>query len=222
MKQLGWIAFVGLLCVAAPSRSPGDGDKPPKGDKAPAATVILTDVVTGMSRLDEKKVEYRLSAAKGQRDPLTAPHVLVDENKVKLGMAGRMPVAFQGRLTTKEVVVGMTGSIPPRKITATGLYLIVNQATPITDDNKAKFPPAGLARIQGKPLTGKFPTGDGEGALHAIANGDHPILLLDKDGKALRDVRLGEIIIATGRLRIAPKGTLILHAETIEEKKGEK
>src|SRR5262249_22298053 len=134
MRRCRLAAFVGVLCLLEPSLSSGQEEKPPKEGKPSAAVVTLTDVVTGMSRLDEKKGGFRSSAAKGQRDPWPAPHVLVDETKTKPGRAGRMAVAFQGRLTTKEVVVGMTGTIPPRKITAASLYLIADQATPITDD----------------------------------------------------------------------------------------
>jgi hypothetical protein len=200
------------LCVAGTGWSPArERPAPP-----PLATVTLTDVVTGMQRLGEQQVEYRLTAAPGRRDPLTAPRVLVDERKTKVGPAAKLAVAFQGRLTTKEVVVGMTGSIPPRKITAAGLYLVAQQATPITTENKAKFPPAGTARVQGKGLAGTFPAGGGVDARHAIANGDRPILLLGRDGKPLRDVRVAGTVTATGRLRVAGNGVLVLEAETVE------
>src|ERR1051326_262451 len=78
----------------------------------PAAIVTTTSTVTGMTRLDDKKVDLRLEF-KG--DLLKAPHVLVDETKIKVNAFSKKPIAFQGQLKTKEVVIGTTNSIHPNK-----------------------------------------------------------------------------------------------------------
>src|SRR5262245_25595330 len=56
MRQLILVAFVGLLWLTGPDRSTSQGGKGDSKEKPPAATVILTDTVTGFERLEEKKV----------------------------------------------------------------------------------------------------------------------------------------------------------------------
>jgi hypothetical protein len=201
------VAFVILLAAAiTPSRA--------QDPKPAPATVTLTDTISGMSRLDDKKVELRLNNPPGKGSILTAPHVLVDETKTKVNPFAKKPLAFQGQLTTKDVVVGKTGSIPAGKITAKALYLIAAEVFEITDANKAKLPATGMAQVQGKLLTGNFAAGKGITALHAIANGDQPIALLLKDGTPMPKASAGPIT-ATGRLRVADNGALVLDVEMI-------
>jgi hypothetical protein len=189
---------------------------PPKAKSPTVATVTLTDSTSGMTRLGEKKVELRLNPAKGAGNLMTAPHVLVDENKVKVNSLGRQTVAFEGRLTTKDVVVGMTGSVPGRKITARALYLIADRATVITADKKAAYPAQGMARVQGKVLKGRFTVSKGVEALYAIENGDQPIILLSKDVTQLPAKEMPATVRATGRLRIGDGGVIVLDAITID------
>lgn len=186
--------------------------------KYPLATVTITDVITGMERLEEKKVVFRLNAVGKRGDPMTAPRVLVDESKMKVGLGGKTPMAFVGKLTLSEVVVGMTNSIPPGKITAKTLYLTAEKAADITPENKAQFPAAGMARVQGEVKAGTF-AASGVEAKHVILNGAVPILLL-KDGKALPEVA-GKVV-AVGKLRITTNGMVVLDVEKIDEAKEEK
>jgi hypothetical protein len=203
---LAAIALLGLL-LAGTVRLSAQEPKP-----APA-TVTLTATVTGMSRLDAKKVELRLE---GKGSLLRAPHVLVDETRIKVNPFGRKPVAFTGQLTTKDVVIGRTGSFPGRNITAKALYLIATAGAEINDDNKAQFPAPGLARAEGKIVTGSFAAGKDSKCRHAIANGDQPILLLGKDGEPLAEVPTSGTVRAIGRLRVADNGALVLDVESIE------
>jgi hypothetical protein len=215
MRRLTIAALFLTLCAAGLSRVPAQEPKPA------VAVVTITDTVTGMSRLDDKKMELRLSAPP-KSSILTAPHVLVDESKTKVNPFAKRPVAFQGQLSTKEVVVGMTGSIPPGKIKAKALYLVAALATEITDDNKAKFPAAGQARVEGKLLKGAFAAGKAGNATHAIENGTQPILLLAKDGTPVPNVPDAATVVASGRLRVADNGALVLDTETVEKGAGAK
>jgi hypothetical protein len=208
---LAGLASFGVSLVAAAEEKPKTSS---------SAVVILTDSSTGMSRLGEKKMELRLNALPGERNILTAPRVLVDENKVKINPLGRQTIAFAGQLATKDVVVGRTGSVPGRPITAKALYLIAEKVTVVTKDNKAKFPGAGKAQVVGK--AGKFDAGKGVVAFHAIENGAQPILLLTKDGKPLEIKDFPARARATGRLRVGEKGALVLEAETVEKEGREK
>jgi hypothetical protein len=210
------LPILGLLAIfsAWPLSAAEEKPKTP-----PAAVVTVTDGITGMSRLGEKKVELRLNALPGDRNIMTAPRVLVDEEKVKVNPLGRQTIAFTGQLTTTDVVVGRTGSFPGRSITAKALSLNTEKAAVITEDNKAQFPAAGKALVEGKGLTGKFDAGKGVEALYAIENGEQPILLLDKDGKPLKMETLPATVRATGRLRVGEKGTIILEVEMVEKEK---
>ncbi len=211
MKRLSLSLPLLLVLAAAPGRTIGQDPKP-----APAI-VTMTDTVTGMSKLDKDKMELRLNNAPGKGSILTAPLVLVDETKTKVNAFGKKPVAFVGELKLTEVVIGMTGSIPPGKIKAKALYLVATEAAEITDDNKAKFPAAGMARVQGTIKTGEFAAGKTVKAAHAIANGEHPILLLDKSGMPLQNVPKDGNVVAIGRLRIADNGAIVLDAESVEK-----
>jgi hypothetical protein len=75
MKRLLLPILILALWAFGLARTPADDKKP----DAPPAVVTLTDVITGMERLEEKKVELRLSGGEGRQNPLTAPRVLVDE-----------------------------------------------------------------------------------------------------------------------------------------------
>jgi hypothetical protein len=206
MKNLTILVLIATILGSASRSAPAQEPTPQ------AATVTITSTVTGMTRLDDKKVDLRLEF-KG--DLLKAPHVLVDETKVKINVFSKKPIAIQGQLKTKEVVIGATNSIPPGKIMAKILYVIAAQATEITADNKAKFPAAGMARVEGKIITGMFALGKDAKTVYAIENAKQPILLLGKDGGVLKNVPESGAVVATGRLRIADNGALLLETESI-------
>jgi hypothetical protein len=197
---------ISLVCTAVLPAAPAQDKKTP-----PPAAVTLTGTVSGMSRIDEKKVELRLDGplAKGQ-SILTAPHVLVDEAAGKVDPLSRKLVAFEGRLSTKDVVVGQTGSVPAKKITAKALYLVADKATEVSDDNKASLPAKGLARVRGKLVQTEA---KGGGTAWAVENAELPIALT---GKALPEsAKAGQTVTAAGRLRVA-EGALVLEVETVE------
>jgi hypothetical protein len=201
-----------ILVLIASIIDSGSQSVPAQESNPAAATVTITSTVTGMTRLDDKKVELRLEF-KG--DLLKAPRVLVDETKIKVNALSKTPIAVQGHLKTKEVVIGSTNSIPPGKIIAKAVYVVAAQATEITAENKAKFPAAGMARVEGKIIKGMFALGKDAKTVYAIENAQQPILLLGKDGGILKKVPESGAVVATGRLRIADNGALLLDTESI-------
>jgi hypothetical protein len=189
-------------------------DKKPKAP--PPARVVLTDTLSGFSRGADKSLELRLQPQRGKGLLTGSIYVTVPADKVTGDIPPRKPVAFEGRLGTRNVQVGRTGSVPSRPILAKAVSLVADRYTLLDDKNRKDFPPVGSARVSGRAVHGKLEVGPGSVLTLAIANGNDAIFLTGKGLKGLGE--LAEVngeLRAEGKLRVE-RGTLVLDADRVE------
>jgi hypothetical protein len=212
-----WLAALPVLAASA-ALVPARPTQDKKPDTPAPARVVVTDTVTGFSRnLGDKSMELRLQAPRGKDMISGAVYVHVPARVAGEPPPSRKPIAFEGRLTTKDVQVGATRSVPARPILAKSLQLIADKITVIDPTNEAAFPAPGSAWVHGVAVHGKFKVGAAEFSPLAVENGSQPIVLTGKAVKGLDDpATIKGTIRASGKLRLGEQGTLVLDAEKIE------